>query len=289
MEIKYVILIIASAFMHAFYNFLMLKAKGNRTFLTQMFIIAFIVSVIFALVTQEFHSIDLSTIAIIIGAAFFYVLYQVLVAKAYQHGTVSTNYPLTVMSPIFVPIWATIFLSETPSTQAIIGIIITVIGAIVIKIKYQKLLSISKLFTKSEAAKGAIFALSASLAYSIGSIMDKARIASISLPFYLFILLTAMTLGVVTYTLVFEREPLFHQFKTQKKLVIIGGFAMFASFFFFRDALVNLPVSLAVSVRLFSIIFGLLFGYFFLKENLTRQNWVGAGLIILGITLVVTR
>ncbi len=266
----------------------MLKAKGNRTFLTQMFIVAFGASLILALTTQKFHSIDFTTLLIVIGASIFYVLYQVLASMAYQHGTVSTNYPLTVMSPIFVPIWAAIFLHETPTIQAIIGIVTTVFGAITIKINLANLKSLSALFKKNNAAKGAMFALSASLAYSFGSIMDKARIASLSLPFYLFILLTGMTIGVVIYTLVFEKEPLFYKFKEQRVMVIIGGLAMFASFFFFRDALVYLPVSLAVSVRLFSIVFGLLFGYFFLKENLTRQNWIGAALIILGIILVVS-
>ena len=286
MEIRFVLLILASAFMHAFYNLLMIKAKGNRTFLTQMFLVAFLCATIFSIIFREFHTILITDLLIIIGAAFFYVLYQVFVAKAYQYGNVSTNYPLTVMSPVFVPIWAAIFLHESPRFTAIIGIVFTVLGAVVIKSNRMKLGDFKTLFSKSDATKGIIFALTASLLYSFGSILDKARIASLSLPFYLFILLSAMTFGMVLYTLVFEKEPIFSKFKTQWWLVIIGGCAMFASFYFFRDALVHLPVSVAVPVRLTSILFGLIFGCFILKERLTITNWIGALLIIFGIVLV---
>lgn len=287
MEIKFVLLILASAFMHAFYNLLMLKAKGNRTFLTQMFLVAFTCAAIFSIVFKQFHSILFTDLLIIIGAAFFYVLYQVFVAKAYQYGNVSTNYPLTVMSPIFVPIWAALFLHETLTTISIVGIFFTVLGAIVIKSNKLNLRGWGRVFVRSDATKGAVFALTASLFYSFGSILDKARIASLSLPFYLFVLLSAMTTGMLFYTLMFEKEPIFSKFKSQWWLVSIGGMAMFASFFFFRDALVHLPVSVAVPVRLTSILFGLLFGYFVLKEKLTLTNWVGAFLIIVGIVLVV--
>lgn len=289
MELKYVLLILASAFMHAFYNLLMLKALGNRTFLTQMFLVAFLCSALFLLIFREVHIVLLTDFLIIVGAAFFYVLYQVFVAKAYQFGNVSTNYPLTVMSPIFVPIWAALFLHESPTITSIIGILFTVLGAIVIKSDKLRQRSLSSFFTKSDATKGAIYALSASLIYSFGSILDKARIGSFSLPFYLFILLSAMTLGMVLFTLIFEKEPMFSKFKSQWWLVSIGGVAMFASFFFFRDALVHLPVSVAVPVRLTSIVFGLLFGYFILKEKLTLFNWMGAFLIIFGIVLVVLK
>ena len=287
MELKYVFLILASAFMHAFYNLLMLKAKGNRTFLTQMFLVAFSCAALYFIVSDHSSAIKPFDLLIIVGAGFFYVIYQILVAKAYQYGDVSTNYPLTVMSPVFVPFWAALFLYEKPTYITIIGLILTVFGAIVIKSNGFRWHQIKSNFTNKDVRKGAIFAISASLVYSFGSILDKARIASLSLGFYLFILLTVMTLGMVLYTLLFEPNPLFSKFQSHWKLVLIGGASMFASFFFFRDALVVLPVTVAVPFRLTSILFGLLFGRFVLKEQLTLYNWFGAVLIVVGIILVV--
>lgn len=289
MEIKYVLLILASAFMHAFYNLLMLRAKGNRTFLTQMFLVALVCATLLFLASSDTISLSFTDFSIIAGAGVFYVAYQILVAKAYQHGDVSTNYPLTVMSPVFVPFWAALFLHERPTLVTILGIILTVLGAIVIKSNGFRWSLIKSNFSKQEVKTGAIFALLASLVYSIGSILDKARIASLPLGAYLFILLFVMTIGMVTYTLLFEPKPLFSRFRLHWKLVLIGGVSMFASFFFFRDALVVLPVSVAVPFRLTSILFGLLFGRFVLKEQLTIYNWFGAILIVAGIIFVVLR
>ena len=92
---------------------------------------------------------------------------------------------------------------------------------------------------------------------------------------------------MVLYTLLFEPNPLFSKFQSHWKLVLIGGASMFAPFFFFRDALVVLPGTVAVPFRLTSILFGLLFGRFVLKEQLTLYNWFGAVLIVVGIILVV--
>lgn len=287
MELKYVILILASAFMHAFYNLLMLKAKGNRTFLTQMFLVALGCASLYFIVFDHPTSIKPFDLLIIAGAGLFYVIYQILVAKAYQYGDVSTNYPLTVMSPVFVPFWAALFLFERPTLITIFGILFTVFGAIIIKSNGFRWYQIKGNFAKREVRKGAMFAILASLVYSFGSILDKARIASLSLGFYLFILLSVMTFGMVLYTLLFEPNPLFSKFQSHWKLVLVGGASMFASFFFFRDALVVLPVTVAVPFRLTSILFGLLFGRFVLKERLTIYNWFGAILIVIGIVLVV--
>jgi len=104
--------IVLSAFLHAFYNFLMRKANGDEGFLLTMFLVATGVAAFMAVLTGGLAAIPWRQLPYVYGASFFYIQYQILVSKAYESGNISTLYPLTVLSPIFIPIWAFFFLSD---------------------------------------------------------------------------------------------------------------------------------------------------------------------------------
>jgi drug/metabolite transporter (DMT)-like permease len=198
-SLRYIWFIVISALLHAFYNFLMRKASGDKGFLLTMFLVATGLAAIIAVLTGGLAAVPWRQIPYVYGASFFYIQYQILVSKAYESGNISALYPLTVLSPIFIPIWSFFFLSETISFITGTGVVLTVVGAILVKIQAMTIREFKKIIRFHQEYAGARFALGASFVYSFGAVFDKSRIASFSLTTYLFLIIGFMTVNMVVY------------------------------------------------------------------------------------------
>jgi uncharacterized membrane protein len=208
------------------------------------------------------------------------------VSRAYETGNISSLYPLTVLSPIFIPIWAFLLLSESISLLTAIGILLSVVGAVCINLRSASLQEFKKLFQFHRDYRGVRFALGASFVYSFGAIFDKARIAFFPLATYLSVILFFMTVNMAFYCRFSERDRLTALVRDHWKPGLLGGIALYLSFLFFRVALKEVFVSLAVPVRQVAIVFAILLGILFLKEEIKASNFAGSLMIILGIILV---
>jgi drug/metabolite transporter (DMT)-like permease len=281
----YILMIVISAFLHAFYNFMMRKAGGSKGFLLTMFLMTAGISIVVAASTERL-AIPWNHLPYVYGASLFYVLYQVLVSKSYETGNISALYPLTVLSPIFIPFWAFILLSESISILTGIGILVTVIGAICVNLRSVSLQEFRKIFQLHGDYRGARFALGASFMYSFGAILDKSRIAYFPLGTYLSLILCFMAVNMALYWSFSEKQALPAVVRTYWKSGLLGGITIYLSFLFFRVALKQVFVSLAVPVRQVAIIFAILLGILFLKEKMKTSNLIGSLVIILGIILI---
>jgi drug/metabolite transporter (DMT)-like permease len=286
MRIEYLLYIVLSAFLHSFYNFLMRKSGGSRIFLVTMFTVAGFTAVAIALLTGNYRDIPWHNVPYIYGASFFYILYQIFVSKSYEHGDISTHYPLTVLSPIFIPVWAYFLLAEKISFLTGAGIIITIIGAFMVKLNAFTWGEIKKMFQLSRDYRGARFALAASLMYSFGAIFDKSRIAAFNIETYIGFILLFMALNLIIYTLIFQKQPVRSYIPRYWYFILLGGITVFLSFFTFRVALREVMVSVAVPVRQVSIVFAILLGIIMLREKPNANKLIGSLVIIGGIILV---
>ncbi|HLP47563.1 MAG TPA: DMT family transporter [Candidatus Kapabacteria bacterium] len=286
MKIEYLLSIVLSAFLHAFYNFLMRKSMGSRTFFTWMFIISTVIALAFTIVSGEYRAIPWRFIPYVYAAAFFYTVYQVFVSHSYQRGNISQYYPLTVLSPIFIPIWASLFLAEKISIVTGLGILVTMAGALLVKLNSFSFKEFKKMFGFSKDYVGARFALGASVVYSFGAVFDKAKIASFPLPAYHVLLLGFIAINGSVYSHFVEKEALVPYFKKNWQVLTLAGFIVFLSFLTFRVALRVVPVSIAVPVRQVAIVFAILLGILSLKEKFRLSCLIGSLIIILGIVLV---
>lgn len=286
MKLVYVVFIVISAFFHALYNYLMRRSSGNRLFLLGMFISASAISILFAIFFGHLDKEGVFNVIIIYLASAFYVLYQYFVSRAYEKGEISKVYPLTVLSPVFIPIWAFLILDEQLSLMSITGIIIAISGAFLIKLNNIDISEMIKVFKLNKKYMTARFALIASLMYSIGSVLDKAKIASFSLPVYVCLILSFMTVNMfILFTLLGDKTLSVYS-GGHNLWMILGGLLVFLSFISFRVALKDVPVSIAVPVRQTSIVFATVFGICLLKEKLTPNKLFGSFLIILGVYIV---
>lgn len=286
MALPFIGFIVLSALLHAFYNFLMRKAGGDEGFLLAMFAVATVLAALFAFGAGGLGRVPWEQLPYVYGAAFFYTQYQILVSKTYETGNISALYPLTVLSPIFIPVWAYLFLSEviTPVTGA--GIVLTVAGATLVKIHAVTMGEFKKIIRFHKEYAGARFALGASFVYSFGAVFDKARIASFALPDYLFFIILFMTANMIVYRRCWQKRPFLPLLKAYWKTGLAGGLTLYFSFLFFRVALKEVLVSLAVPIRQVAIIFAILLGVLFLKEKIEARNVIGSAIIIAGIVLI---
>lgn len=274
-------MIVGSAFMHALYSALLKKQGKDPYFLPGFFLIA--TGIAWANVLREggLSDVPWNDLPMVYMAALFYVMYQMFCNKAYQLGDISSLYPLTVLGPVLIPIWAGLFLSEYLGWQAISGIGLTFLGAACIKLKSISWMELKKAFGLHGDYAGARWALSASVVYSVGAIFDKASVGLFDGTSYLAFILLFMTLNMLV-ALLFRRQRSAVSFSAWLP-VLLGGVALYLSFMFFRVALKEVFVSIATPIRQVSILFAMAFGVAFLKERISRSTLFGALLIISGV------
>lgn len=265
----------------------MRKKKGDKLFLTAIFFTAFIATMIAGLINGGFSNIPWHNVPYIYGAAFFYVLYQVSVNKSYESGgNISINYPLSVLSHLFIPVWAFFILGEKISVLTTIGILVTVIGALALQIREMTIRELKKIFSLNKDYIGARYALAASFFYSFGAIFDKYRIASFTASAYLVFMIGFMLINMIAVLMFSRKKLLNRELLNDWKIIVIGGIALFISFMTFRIALQKVAVSIAVPIRQTSIIFAIIFGVVFLKENFKMEKIAAVIITITGVLLI---
>ncbi len=284
MQFHHLLMIVGSAFMHALYNALMKKQGKDPYVLPGLFLIATLIA--WANVAREGGLADIpwNDLPMVYLAALFYVMYQMFCNKAYQLGDISSLYPLTVLGPVLIPIWAGLFLSEYLSWPAISGIGLTFLGAACIKLKTLSWAELKKVFGLHGDYAGARWALLASLVYSVGAIFDKASVGLFDGTSYLAFILLFMTLNMLFAMLFMKQRGAVSL--TAWMPVLLGGVALYLSFMFFRVALKEVFVSIATPIRQVSILFAMGFGVVFLKERISRSTLFGALLIISGVVFL---
>jgi drug/metabolite transporter (DMT)-like permease len=287
MDIAFLLLITASGFFHAFYNFLMRRSQGSRMFLTGIFTVGAILSWLVTLLSGTPFVIPQNAFVLnVLAASFFYALYQIFVSQAYERGDIALVYPLSMLSPLFIPLLALVFLSEVIPFGVWLGICVTIAGSLLVQLNAVSFAEIRKIVFFSRDYRAARWAFAASFMYAIGSVFDKSRIGEFNLLVYMNLILTFMSVMLLTYSALFERQAVGRFFSRHFKPVLIGGASLFLSFLLFRYALQHIYVSIAVPVRLSSIVFAVLLGVFVLREKITRKKLAGVAIVILGILFI---
>jgi len=129
-------IVLASAFLHAGWNFL-LKKSWNKIAFTWCFLTAAIVMYLpVCLYFWPEQPISPLGWACIAGTGLFHFLYFWFMGGAYERGDLSLVYPLFRGSgPLLVPILAVIFLKEELAALGIAGIVLVVLGVYVLHLK----------------------------------------------------------------------------------------------------------------------------------------------------------
>jgi drug/metabolite transporter (DMT)-like permease len=286
MKPEFLLLITLSGFFHAFYNFLMRRAHGSRLYLTGIFAVGAAISIIVTLASGTPVVIPFAAVPFVLAASFFYAFYQLFISFAYERGDIAVVYPMAMLSPLFIPLLAFLFLGEVIPIAVWTGICIAIAGTLLVQLNFVSIAELNKIVRFSKDYGAARLALAASFMYAIGSVFDKSRISEFDILIYMNFILIFMALMLASYSAIFEKEQLMPYFSKHFKSLLLGGGLLFLSFLTFRIALQHVYVSIAVPVRLSSIVFAVLFGVIILKEKLNRNKAIGIFIVILGIIFI---
>ncbi len=277
------LLILLSAFFHALWNAL-LKASDDKV--AYVFYLRIATAFFITLYTALFHTdafyIHKPTIIYALLSSFFFFLYQHFAAVSYKYADVSMVYPITTSSPLFIILWAYLFLDEKVSFLGVSGVVLIFAGCYIMNITRGK--------GNKKGLYGILLAFTAAFLYSFGAVADKLGVGTVNPDLYIMLMADFILMYSLIFTVMTHRKgrSLHKVLKTklQWELLIAGGLAMAASTVTYRIGLIDMQVSYAAAIRELSSLFGVLMGIFFLKESYGPQRIVGSVVIITGIILI---
>jgi len=281
--------IIVSALFHASYNML-IKASDEKTlFMWSIFLIAVVAGWAAGWAAVPGFPVLQPTMVILAAlSAIFFTSYHLATAKAYasDEGDLSLSYPISTLAPIFISLWAYLYLGDKLTTLVIAGILVSTAGTFFIQLKPSVRRSgFMSIGFRNEAIW---FALLASFLYSFGGIADKLGVGREG--FYVFtVCLMTMIFAYFTFVVFLSsrlRNRALFCFSHHPLRVLLGGMLLFLSNMTYRFALQTTDVSYAAGVRQVATLFAVLMGVFLLKERYGLLRFLAGLLIVIGIVLI---
>jgi len=226
---------------------------------------------------------------IVLVSGLIEAVYFVTLTRAYALGDLSQVYPLARGSaPLFVLLWAMLFLGERPTPIGVGGIVIVVIGLYLVNLPALSEWKRPLLGFKSPAAH---WALLTGLLISVYSAVDKVGVRYFDpLPYlYLFLVVTWLALALQWFNadrrvaLRAELEPDARNRVLRAIAVALLGAGAYG---LVLAALRLSPVSYVSPVRELSVVIGAWIGVRFLGEPGGRLRVVAAALVAAGILVI---
>ncbi len=227
--------------------------------------------------------------ALIIVSGLIEAVYFITLTRAYALGDLSQVYPIARGSaPLFVLLWAVLFLGEAPTVGGLLGILLIVSGLYLVNLPSLADWKRPLLGLKSAAAR---WALLTGLLISIYSSIDKVGMRYVQpLPYlYLFLVVTWLVLNVQWLNanrraaLLAEVQPNVKRRLLTALLVALLGSGAYG---LVLAALQLSPVSYVSPVRELSVVVGAWIGVKFMGEQGGRLRVIAAALIAAGIVTI---
>ncbi|MBU5674914.1 DMT family transporter [Alkaliphilus sp. MSJ-5] len=277
------ILIILSAIFHATWNYATKKIESNTTFIWLFSCISSIVYLPFALASLFIYEVNFKFyfIFFIIGSAALHSIYTILLSKGYRIGNLSVIYPLARgTGPLFSTIIAIVFLNESASLTAMVGIFLMILGIVTITGNPVSIL-------KSNKDSSLIYAFLCGLTIASYTIFDKIAVSTLMLPpilldwsvnFGRILLLTPYSLR--------RKDQIKHLMLNHKKEVFTVAILSPLSYILVLTAMVFTPVYYVAPMRELSILIGTFLGVKLLSEDLSKTKLIGICVMIIGLIML---
>jgi drug/metabolite transporter (DMT)-like permease len=216
-------------------------------------------------------------------------VYFITLTRAYALGDLSQVYPIARGSaPLFVLLWAMMFLGERPTPIGVGGIVIVVIGLYLVNLPALSEWKRPLLGFKSAAAR---WALLTGLLISVYSAIDKVGMRYVDpLPYlYLFLVVTWLALAVQWLNSdrrVALRKELGSDVQNRVLRAVAVALLGAGAYGLVLAALRLSPVSYVSPVRELSVVIGAWIGVRFMGEPGGRLRVVAAALVATGIIVI---
>lgn len=286
MEIISLVLVIASAFIHAFWNMLAKKGLDTLSFLWWSLVFGFVIySFFFFTFAYDQTPIPSQGFIFILLSAIFHAMYFTSLGVAYARGDLSLVYPIARSAPIFVLVAAILFLGESLSLPGILGILIVVFGAYIIGFPT---FSATHFVRPIRLLKDRSYQLAwlTALIISLYSVNDKLGVRYVHPFVYLYLVHMLTCILFSSYVLIKKKGTLFRELSKNTWPIIIGSIMIPSSYLLILYAMTVENVSYIVAVRQLSIVFAVLLGNLLLKEGHGLIRFLASLCIFSGVFLI---
>ena len=289
-------LVIASAFIHASWNFLLKKSGGGSGLITAASALSLAVYapiVAAALWIQGGFDLQPVHLGLMAGSGLVHTAYFLLLDRAYRSGgDLSIVYPLArATGPLLTIVVAILLLGERPGPVALGGAVLIGVSALLLTGNPLAWFRPSpQPSAKGGGASAIRFALLTGCMIAVYTIWDKAAVAAFLIPPLLFDWGANAFRVMVLWPLARRRAPgaVAKAWAERRKSVVAIALLSPLSYILVLTAMVFTPVSLVAPAREVSILFAALMGAHFLREgDLGRRvaAAVGMALGIAGLAL----
>jgi drug/metabolite transporter (DMT)-like permease len=274
-------LVLASAFVHASWNFLLKKSGGGPGLITAASSLSVAVYAPLAAVVAwhagyRFHPLHL---ALMFGSGAIHTAYYLLLDRAYRSGgDLSVVYPLArATGPLLTIVVAVTLLAERPHAIGMAGAVLIVASAVLLTgnpFKYRG---------PSRQAVG--FALLTGCMISGYTVLDKASVSQWLIPPLLYDWASMAFRLVVLVPWAHSRAPgsIAAAWRERRKTVVAIALLSPLAYLLVLTAMVFTPVSLVAPAREVSILFAALMGAHFLREGDMARRVIAAIGMALGV------
>jgi drug/metabolite transporter (DMT)-like permease len=279
-------IVLASAFLHAGWNYLLKKSDRKIVFTWWFLLVSLIIY--FPVFIYYYPETPIPTAGWLCAVAtgLTHTVYFLSMAAAYQRGDFSLVYPLARgAGPLFVPILAVILLGEEIFPLGAMGIFLIIGGIYCIHLRAFT----GKAFLEPFQALGggaSPWALLTGLSIAVYSLVDKVGVGLVYPPVYIYILLLVSWLTITPWIILRERSHLWDEWRSHKGSIIAVGFLSIFTYLLILFALRLTKVSYVAAVREVSIVLSAYYGIVLLGEKHGPQKLCGAVLITAGVIAI---
>lgn len=279
-------LLVCAALLHALSNALIKLSRDKLAFTWWMLAASAILG--FPLIFLVGHPQPIGWL-LVVGSGLLEAVYFITLTRAYSLGDLSQVYPVARGSaPLFVLLWALIFLGERPTPIGAGGIFIVVLGLYLVNLPSIAEWKRPLVGFKSPAAR---WALLTGLLISIYSAVDKVGVRYVDpLPYLYLFLVVAWTALSAQWLNPDRRSALRAELSVDKRkllwsaglVALLGG----GAYALVLAALRLSPVSYVSPVRELSVVIGAWIGVRFMGEPGGRLRIFAALLVAAGIIVI---
>lgn len=214
----------------------------------------------------------------VLYAAVLYPLFLYFYIHAIKEGELSRVLPIQSLTPIFVMITARIFIGQTPTPLAVLGIIIVVLGIYILNLKGRYLHNPLKVFSGDRPNA---FMLASLAITAFAGVCDKIAIQA-SDPVYYTLVNTCISLTVLLLVSCVAGVNTASTLKKLAKPLLASGTLSGMSFLLYVFALQTGPLAYVSTIKGTSILMGSVVGFAYFKERVTKVKIIALSLIAIG-------
>jgi uncharacterized membrane protein len=235
-------------------------------------------------VPPSFSSVPAMLWMVVFFSGLFEVIYFTCLTMAYHVGELSLVYPISRSAPLFTQILAILVIGETLSPGGAGGVLLVLLG--IFTIQWRDDPRTGKALPASRSLQPYLLALSAAIASSVYSVLDKIGVQILHPVFYLWLINLSMTFHTAVFLIIRGEGSLIQIWRDSKKEILTIILLQNAAYLLVLIAMQMSKVSYVVAFRQVGALFGAAMGIVFLKEKNGKNRLLGALILTLGLLLI---